>query len=154
MTVFWDIAKCSFVEVNRRFRESKPTFQRCVLPPPPGWWITVRRPDETGSTHLQNVGLLNWNYTALHPIKQPSSKPTVLDPIDKASLCLPSGDMKRRFRRSLRSTVREERLGLQSRYRQWDVVIQHYARNCSGQDIAFHTHSSPFSKVGRSVKLY
>jgi hypothetical protein len=32
MTVFWDLAPCSLVEINRRFRDAYGTFQRCLLP--------------------------------------------------------------------------------------------------------------------------
>jgi hypothetical protein len=46
---FWDSAVSS--------RWSRPTFQRCVLPPELPWW---------GSMHLLNVGILQRDYTALY----------------------------------------------------------------------------------------
>jgi hypothetical protein len=47
MTAFWDIAPCSLVDVDRRFR-------------------AIHRPDNGGITHLWKFGLLQRNYTALN----------------------------------------------------------------------------------------
>jgi hypothetical protein len=49
--VFWDVVPCSHVEVDRRFRGGTASIME----------------DDGGSTHLRNVGLLQRDYTALHP---------------------------------------------------------------------------------------
>jgi hypothetical protein len=49
--VFYDVAPCSHVEVDRRLR--------CAY--------CLHRPGDGGSTHLWNVGTLQLDYTALHP---------------------------------------------------------------------------------------
>jgi hypothetical protein len=54
MTVFWDVAPSSLVEVCRRFSGSY-------------------RPDDGGSKHHCNVGKLLPDYTVLQPRRQPSS---------------------------------------------------------------------------------
>jgi hypothetical protein len=65
MTVFWVVVPCSLVEVF-------PTFQRSLLPPSSGRWVTYC-PDDEGSKHLWNVGQFLPNYTAQHPRRQSSS---------------------------------------------------------------------------------
>jgi hypothetical protein len=49
MRAFWDIPLCSLIGVDRYY------------------------PDDRGSTHLWNVGLLQWDYTALYPRRLSSS---------------------------------------------------------------------------------
>jgi hypothetical protein len=51
----WDVAPCSHVEVDRRFRGA--------------YCLYHHRPDDGSSTHLCNVGKLQRDYTALHPRK-------------------------------------------------------------------------------------
>jgi hypothetical protein len=58
-TAFWDIAPCSLVEVDRRFR---------------GAYCLLHHGDEDGgSTHLWNVDLLQRDYKALYPRRLSSS---------------------------------------------------------------------------------
>jgi hypothetical protein len=59
MTTFWDMAPCSLVEVDRRFRN-----EYCLHHHPP---------DYAGSTHLWNVRLRQRHYTVLCPRKLSSS---------------------------------------------------------------------------------
>jgi hypothetical protein len=49
--VFWDVAPCSHVELDRRFRGA----------------YDLNRHDDADSTHLWNVCQLQRDYTALHP---------------------------------------------------------------------------------------
>jgi hypothetical protein len=59
---FLGIALCSLVEVDRYFRDV--------------YWLHYQgneRPDDGGSTHLWNVGLLRRDYAALYPIRLSSS---------------------------------------------------------------------------------
>jgi hypothetical protein len=65
MTVFWDIAPCNLVEVDRRFRGA--------------YWLHHHLPDDGGSTHLWNVGLL-LDYTALYPRRLSSLYPLPWEP--------------------------------------------------------------------------
>jgi hypothetical protein len=65
MTVFWYIAPCNLVEVDRRFRGAN--------------WLHHHLPDDGGSTHLWNVGLL-LDYTALYPRRLSSSYPLPWEP--------------------------------------------------------------------------
>jgi hypothetical protein len=65
MTVFWDVAPCSLVEVYWCFRGA------CCLD---------CSPDNGGSKHLWNVGKLLPDYTALQPKWHPSSYPTQWKP--------------------------------------------------------------------------
>jgi hypothetical protein len=60
IVAFWDIAPWSLVEIDRRFRGEYCLHHR------------GDRPDDGGSTHLWNVGLLQRDYTALCP-RRPSS---------------------------------------------------------------------------------
>jgi hypothetical protein len=53
--VFWDVAPCRLVEVDRSFRDVY-----CLH-------YHYDRPDVGGSTHFWNVGKLQRVYTALHP---------------------------------------------------------------------------------------
>jgi hypothetical protein len=55
---FWDVAPCSHVKVDRRFR---------------GAYCLHHQGDDRGSTHLWNVGPLQRDYTALHPRKPKTS---------------------------------------------------------------------------------
>jgi hypothetical protein len=50
MTAFWDIAPCSLVEVDRRFRGQ----------------YYLSRPDYGGSTHIRNIRILR-HYIVLYP---------------------------------------------------------------------------------------
>jgi hypothetical protein len=50
---FWDVALISLVGVDRRLRDAYFLHHH-------------HRPDDGGSTHLRNVGLLKRDYTALH----------------------------------------------------------------------------------------
>jgi hypothetical protein len=54
MTVFWDVAPCSLVEVCRRFRGS----------------CSLHRPDNGGTTHIWNDGKLLPDYTPQHYRRQ------------------------------------------------------------------------------------
>jgi hypothetical protein len=81
--VFWDILPCKMI-VDLRFRGAY-----CLHHP---WWSQkttlnircnclyhqVNCPDYTRSTHLWNVGLLLWDYTALYPRRLPSSSHSLL----------------------------------------------------------------------------
>jgi hypothetical protein len=53
MTAFWDIALCSLVEVDRRFRGA--------------YWLHPHIIDDGGSKRLWNVGQILLEYTAQHP---------------------------------------------------------------------------------------
>jgi hypothetical protein len=57
MTAFWDVASCSLVDVDGRFR---------------GAYCRQHQRDD-GSTHLWNVGLLPRDYTVIHPRNLSSS---------------------------------------------------------------------------------
>jgi hypothetical protein len=54
--VFWDLAPCSHIEVDWRFRGAHCLHHQ-----------SDDSPDDGGSTHLWNVGQLQCDYTALHP---------------------------------------------------------------------------------------
>jgi hypothetical protein len=58
MTVLWNVAPCSLVEVYRRFR---------------GGYYPHHRPDDGGSKHPWNVGRRIPDYKAQHPRRQLSS---------------------------------------------------------------------------------
>jgi hypothetical protein len=58
ITAFWETAPCSLVEVGRRFRYAYCLHHR-----------DIHRPDNGGSTHLWNVGLLQREHMALYPRK-------------------------------------------------------------------------------------
>jgi hypothetical protein len=51
--VFWDVAPCSHVEVNRRFRDT--------------YCLHHHSDNDRGSTHFWNVGPFQRDYMALHP---------------------------------------------------------------------------------------
>jgi hypothetical protein len=55
MTAFWCITPCSLVELNRRFKSA------------------TNRPDNGGSMHLWNVGILQREYKAIYSRKLSSS---------------------------------------------------------------------------------
>jgi hypothetical protein len=61
--VFWDIAPCSLVKVDR-LSEVRTAFIRRVM---------NHHPEDGGSTHLWNGALLQWDYTALYLRKLSSS---------------------------------------------------------------------------------
>jgi hypothetical protein len=50
--VFWDVAPCSHVAVDRRFRRE--------------YCLYHHRPDDGGSAHVWSVGQLQREYTAIH----------------------------------------------------------------------------------------
>jgi hypothetical protein len=56
VVAFWDIAPCSLVEVDRRFS---------------------KYPNDGGTEHLRNVGLLHRDYTAVYPIRLSSFSCTI-----------------------------------------------------------------------------
>jgi hypothetical protein len=66
MTVFWDVALCSLVETNRRFRDT-----HCLH----------YQGDDGGSKHLLNVGQFLRDYMAQHPTRQSSSATTYRGPL-------------------------------------------------------------------------
>jgi hypothetical protein len=93
VTVFWDIAPCSLVEVDRRlrgayffhhqglmmeaastsetsvyFKEAASTSETSVYFKQASWG-----PDDGGSNHLWNVGIYQWDYTALYTRRLSSS---------------------------------------------------------------------------------
>jgi hypothetical protein len=61
MTVFWDVARCGMVEIDRLSRDGY-------------------RLHNQGSSHLWNVGKLPPVYTALHPRRQSSSYWSLWEP--------------------------------------------------------------------------
>jgi hypothetical protein len=61
---FWDVAPCSLIGVDRRFRGT----YRLHYQGDNSLFIT-HRPDDGGETHLWNVGPLQWDYMALYPRK-------------------------------------------------------------------------------------
>jgi hypothetical protein len=63
--VFWNVAPCSYVQVDRRFGRVLPPSDRLlyILPSFRARWI--HRPDNEVSTHLWNVVKLQRDYTAL-----------------------------------------------------------------------------------------
>jgi hypothetical protein len=65
MTVFWDVAPCSLVEIERRFRGAY-----CLL-------HQAHHPDNGGSKHLLNVGQFPRDYTVQHSRTQSSSHSAV-----------------------------------------------------------------------------
>jgi hypothetical protein len=58
---FWDVAPCSLVGADRRFRGAYCLYHQGDD------WCSTHHPDDGGSTHLSNVGVLQWDYKALHP---------------------------------------------------------------------------------------
>jgi hypothetical protein len=74
---FWDISPCSLVGVDRRFRGMYCLHHH------------HQSDDDGGSTHLWNVGLLQWDYTAVYPRRLQSSYSLVWEPeISQHRLCL------------------------------------------------------------------
>jgi hypothetical protein len=67
--VFFDVAPCSHVEVDRRFRGAYCLHHQ-----------GDDGPDDGGSTHLWNVGPLQRNYTALHSRRLYTSYPPLWEP--------------------------------------------------------------------------
>jgi hypothetical protein len=51
MTVFWDAAPCSLIEIYRRFRG------------------VTHRPDDGSSKHLWNISQILWHYTVKYPTR-------------------------------------------------------------------------------------
>jgi hypothetical protein len=65
IAVFWDVATCSYVEIDRR-----------LFPPSSGRWsryITLSLPDDSGSKHLWNVGEFLREQMVQHPKSQSCS---------------------------------------------------------------------------------
>jgi hypothetical protein len=63
-TPLLNVAQCSLVEVNRRFRDSYWFYRQSDEQ-----IIITDRPEDGGSTHLWNVSLRPQDYTGLHPRK-------------------------------------------------------------------------------------
>jgi hypothetical protein len=58
MTVFWDVAPCSLIEIYRRYSGA--------------YCLHHNRSDDEGSMYLWNVGKFLPDYMAQHPRRQPS----------------------------------------------------------------------------------
>jgi hypothetical protein len=92
MTVFWDVAPCSLVETDRRFRDSYghhhqgavSTSETSVIS-----YKTIRRniprDIQSGShgcsKHFRNVGNILQDYTAQHPMRHSSSYSSLREPV-------------------------------------------------------------------------
>jgi hypothetical protein len=65
IVAFWDIAPCCLVEVDRRFRGAYCHHHQ------------VHRPDDGGTMHLRNVGLLQHDYKPINLILLEFFKQTI-----------------------------------------------------------------------------
>jgi hypothetical protein len=61
MAVFWDVAPCSLVDIDWRFREASCLHHQC------------KQGDNGGSKLFWNVGQYPPDYTVLHQRRQPAT---------------------------------------------------------------------------------